>query len=167
MNKPEFERRFDKAHEQLMNLTERLCYNRLISPFKYMVFPSGNEIHDGMTTFDIEEHSRMSEHIGILLNKKKVIDLLFKDDKCPKWIDMWVYESRHNLTVIKMMCSRRRRSKDELTEWDRHPPFHPVVLNPYPEPVGKWDVNLKKKQDDDRRRKNRWNRIKALFRFKA
>jgi hypothetical protein len=168
MEPSKFRRHLDNSLRSLLDITRQLCYNEISENFKFLIQPSGREFHDGLNDFERKNLIRLNKYANKLLNIDQVVNLLCHENKVPLWINTTVYESKENLTVIHLLCSRRLRHDNELFyKAVEYPPFNVMVPLP-PDPLrknidGKFDINWKKQLDDTRKPKNVLTRIKQLL----
>lgn len=163
-----FKSHLDNSIQLLLELTQEYCYNDLSENFSFLIEPSGRDFHNGLTTFEKEHLITLNRFANRLLTSDEVLGLLYCDNKVPLWINMTIYESRKNKTVIHLFCSRRLRHDNELFyKAVKYPPFNVLVPLP-PDPLrkdidGKFDINWKKKLDEKRSPKSILKKIKELF----
>ena len=169
MNTSKFKDHLDKSLEWLLTITREYCYNELSNHIKFIIEPSGLDFHDGLNDFEKKNLINLNRYGDKLLAAEQVIALLCHDDKVPLWINTTVYESRAELTVIHLFCSRRLRQDSELFHQAvKYPPFNTLVPLP-PDSLrkeinGKFDINWKKHLDDRRKpQKNILIKIKEFF----
>lgn len=163
-----FRNHFDNALKLLLDITREHCYNDISDDFKFIIQPSGTDFHNGLNEYEKKNLTVLNRHKDKLLTAEQVITLLYHDDKVPLWINTTVYESKNDLTVIHLFCSRRLRHNNELFHRAvKYPPFN--ILVPLPpdslrkEINGKFDINWKKQLDDHKKPKNILKRIKQFF----
>lgn len=166
MDTSKFIRHFDNSLKLLLDITRRHCYNDISETFKFLIQPSGTDFHDGLNELDRKNLTVLKRHIDKLLSFDQTIALLYHDNKVPLWINMEVYEAKTDMTIIRLLCSRRLRHDSELYYNSvAYPPFNIHVPIP-PDTLrkdinGKFDINWKKHLDD--KQKNIWTKIKRLF----
>jgi hypothetical protein len=167
MTKEIFSQNLDNSLGLLLELTRQNCFNELSQSFKFLVQPSGTDFHDGLDEFEKKNLINLNRYADKRLTKDQVIDLLVHDNKVPLWINTTVYQSKKDLTIIHLFCSRRLRTDNELFhQIVIYPPFSTLVPFP-PDPLrkdinGKFDINWKKQLDD---RQNSWSIFAKFKRF--
>lgn len=154
MDKEKFRRHLDEATKCVIDFTKTLCYNDFSDNYKYIVTPNLRTVAEDDQHLNEKEISILktwNKYERYLLTANQIVDLFHHDNNVPVWIDMTVYETRSDLTVIDLFCSRRLREEKELMHQGLHP-FHLKVSMPSDnfknEIDGKFDVNWKKKRDD-------------------
>ena len=153
MDSSKFKEHLDNSIKLLLDITLQHCYNDISENFKFIIEPSGRDFHDGLNNFEKKNLIVLNKHADKLLTVDQILELLCHDNKVPLWINTTVYESRSELTVIHLFCSRRLRHNTELFyKAVRYPPFNVLVPLP-PDPLrkdinGKFDINWKKNLDD-------------------
>lgn len=169
MDNIKFRRHLDEATAHLIGFTRTLCYNDFSDNCRYIITPNSRTVTQGgehLNEKEIAVLATWNRHEGQLLTADQVVGLFHHDNKVPVWIDTSVYEARPDLTVIDLCCSRRLREENELMH-PGLPPFHLQVAMPpnhlKVEIDGKFDVNWKKKRDDQSKPKGILTRLKQLF----
>jgi len=168
MDKLKFKQHFENSLEQLVDLTKQYCYNDLVEDLGFIIEPSGTDIHNDLDDFEKKNVTTLLQFKDKLLTVNQVVALLSLDGKVPLWINMTVYESRSDLTVIHLLCSRRLRMDNQLFyNAVKFPPFNVLVAMP-PDPLrqniqGKFDVNWKKRFDNKQKPKSLWTKLKRLW----
>ena len=169
MDKEKFRQHLDEATKRLIDFAKTLCHNDFSDNYKYIITPNSRTVaqeDQHLNEMEISVLTTWNKYEGQLLTANQIIDLFHHDNKVPVWINTSVYETRPDLTVIDLFCSRRLREEGELMH-PGLPPFHLQVATP-PDNLkveidGKFDVNWKKKRDNKRKPKNILTRLKQLF----
>lgn len=169
MDKEKFKYHLNEATKRLIGFTETLCHNDLKGNYRYLITPNLRKVakdDEHLNEKEISVLKTWNEYEGQHLTANQIVDLFHHSSKVPVWVDMKVYESRPDLTVIDLFCSRRLREENELMH-PGFPPFHLQVSIP-PDNLkveigGKFDVNWKKKRDDKNKPKGILPRLKQLF----
>ena len=170
MNAPkdQFRQHLDNSLKLLIDITRQHCYNIIIDNFKFIIQPSGTDAHSGLDDFEKKNLTSLNQHTDNKLTADKVIELLCHDKKVPLWINMTIYESRPDLTIVHLLCSRRLRNDTQLFyKAVKHPPFNVLVSLP-PDSLkkmkaDKFDINWKKQFDDRQKSKSILTKLKKLF----
>jgi hypothetical protein len=168
METSKFKQHLENSLKLLLDITRLNCYNKISENFSFIIEPSGREFHDGLTDFEKKNLVSLNKYANKLLTADQVVDLLCHNDEVPLWINTTVYESKEDLTVIHLFCSRRLRHDNELFHQAvKYPPFNVLVWVP-PDPLkkeidGKFDINWKKQLDDIQKPKGILARIKRLL----
>jgi hypothetical protein len=148
-----FKQNLEHSLTLLLNITRQECYNDIAENFKFIIEPSGKEFHDGLNSYEKQNLLKLNQYRGRVLVVGQILDLLCHDNKVPLWINATVYETKENLTVIHLLCSRRLRHNGELFHQAvQYPPFNVLVPLP-PDSLrkgidNKFDINWKKQLDD-------------------
>lgn len=169
MDTSKFKLNLDNALKLLLDITRQHCYNNFSENFNFIIEPSGREFHDGLTDLEKQNLIKLNRLTNKPLTVDQVIASLCHDNKVPLWINTTVYESKKDLTIIHLFCSRRLRDDNELFyKAVKYPPFNTFVPLP-PDSLrkeidGKFDINWKK-QFDDKQKPNFFSRIKLLLKI--
>lgn len=169
MEKVKFKYHLDEATKRLIQFTKTLCYNDLVENYRYIITPNSRTVatdDEHLNQTEIAVLKSWNQYEGKHLTASEVVDLFHHNNKVPVWIDMTVYEARPDMTVIDLFCSRRLREENDLMH-PGLPPFHLQVATP-PDSLkverdGKFDVNWKKKRDNNQKPKGILNRLKQIF----
>jgi len=168
MDTSTFRQHLDNSLKLLLDITRQHCYNDISEDFKFIIQPSGTDFHDGLNDYEKKNLTILNQFGNRLLTAEQVIDLLYHDNKVPLWINATIYESKKDLTVIHLFCSRRLRHDNDLFHQAvKYPPFNVLVPLP-PDPLrkeinGKFDINWKKQLDDRQKPKSILKRIKQFL----
>ena len=169
MDKEKFRRHLDEATERLIDFTQTLCHNDFSDTFHYIITPDLRIVEkddEHLNEKEISVLNTWNKYEGQLLTANQVVDLFHHENKVPVWIDISVYESRPDLTVIDLFCSRRLREEQDLKHQGLHP-FHLRVAIP-PDSLrveidGKFDVNWKRKMHKKHKPQGILTKLKQLF----
>ena len=153
------------ASKQLLELTDVYVSNELSDNMWYMVVPSNPEKSDHLTSFELEQLDRVNCFAGEGLSATQVITLLWLDRRVPLYINMEVWKSEGERTLIQLLCSRRyRQDQDLLRGTDTNPPFHiQVGLPPEYQQGQKIDVNWKCEKPKSNWLQRSWSTLKRLI----
>ena len=168
MNISLFKQHLDNSLKLLVDLTRQHCYNNISENFKFIIQPSGTDFHDGLNDYEKNNLLLLNKYQDTHLTLDQVSNLLCHDNKVPLWINTTVYESKNDLTIIHLLCSRRLRSDNDLFyQAVKYPPFEVQVPLP-PDTLrndinGKFDINWKKKLNDRQKPKSIFKRIKQIL----
>jgi hypothetical protein len=168
MDASKFRQHLDNSLKLLLDIATQNCYNNVAENFKFIIEPSGREFHDALNDFEKKNLIILNRYADKLLTIDQVVELLYHDNKVPLWINTTIYESKKELTVIHLLCSRRLRHDNELFYGAvKYPPFNVLVQLP-PDSLrkdsnGKFDINWKKELDDRQKPKSIFTRIKQLL----
>ena len=169
MEKEKFKQHFALATKYLISFTQEYCYNNFADSKKFIISPSSRAIDSHLSEKEIQHLKTINQFENELLTEGQVIDLLYQGNKVPLWINIEVYNSKPDLTVINLLCSRRFRDDSELNyRVDNYPPFHPLIPMP-PDQLkievnGKFDVNWKKQLDDSKKKVDFFKKLGQIFR---
>lgn len=169
MDMEKFRQNLDEATRRLVEFTRTLCYNDFTENFRYVITPNSREVEKGdqhLNEMEVSVLKQWNLFKCKLLTADQVVNLVHHDNKVPLWIDMSVYESRPELTVIDLFCSRRLRDESKLMH-PGLPPFHLQVALP-PDRLrveinGKFDVNWKMKLDDKSKPEGFFKKVKRVL----
>lgn len=166
MNKVKFRHHLNEATKLLFELTKTLCYNNLKDDCRYIITPNSRTVDEHLNEKEIVILKTWNQYEGKLLTAEQMIDLLYHDNKVPVWINMTIDEARPDITVIDLLCSRRLRDETELMH-PGVPPFHIQVAVPPDnlkiEVDGRFDINWKKKHDENQKPKGILNTLRKLI----
>ncbi|MBJ2124106.1 hypothetical protein [Flavobacterium sp. IB48] len=112
MTKEEFLFHLNGASIIALKFAERYVKDKLVTDFKYNVILSATTDDSNLTQFDL-----YPEDQGIIklnLTDKEVVDLLYRKNKVPVWIDISVLKSSRKSTTFNLLCAGRYSdNKDE------------------------------------------------------
>jgi hypothetical protein len=150
MDIEKFRQHLDEATKHLIVFTRTLCFNDFAGNYKYLIIPNSRIVAKNEEHLDELENSVLTtwnKYENKLLTAEQVVELFHHNNKVPVWVNISVYQSHPNLTVIELFCSRRLREEKELMH-PGIPPFHLQVKIPPDhlkiEREGKFDVNWKR-----------------------
>lgn len=113
MTKIEFQFHLVGASILAYRFARNYLVNSLSINFKYNVVLNGSYDDPALEQFDIYPDDN-----GIIkngLSEIEVVDLLFRNNKVPVWIDINVYESNKEETIFNLLCAGRySNNKDEF-----------------------------------------------------
>jgi hypothetical protein len=110
MTKQEFLFRLKNASYIALEFAERYVTDKLVSDFKYnVIFTPSN--HDNDVQFAIYPDDEGI--IKLNLTDIEVIDLLYRKNKVPIWIDISVLESSRKTTTFNLLCAGRYSDDDD------------------------------------------------------
>ena len=168
MDSLKFRLHFNNSLKLLVDLTRQYCYNDISETFKFVIQPSGTDFHDGLNDFEKKNLTTINRLVDKFLTVDEVVDLLCHDNKVSLWINATVYESKPDLTIIQLLCSRRLRHDNELFyKAVKYPPFNVLVPIP-PDSLrqdikGKFDINWQKQLDDRQKPKSILTKLKRFL----
>jgi len=147
-------------HEQ----TSQDCFNKLSENHRFIIEPSARTMSNHLTEAENGYLSTFNKLRDKELSFDQVVNLLFQNNKTPKWIDSSVYYATTKRTVVHLFFSRQFRDGQDIYYLEKGTgPFKAVVCMPPDNRKimkdGKFDVNWKKYRDDKRKRKEIMNKI--------
>jgi hypothetical protein len=145
-----FEQRLANATNFLIEFTRQSCFNDFSSNVKYIITPNSRNSDSHLDSFEVSALSKLNRFQEKLLSITDVVKLLYYDGRVPLWINMTVYQTSHQLTIVELLISRRLRTDSNLNHFaNQYPPFHPLVPMPPDdlriEKNGKYDINYQKR----------------------
>ena len=152
----------------LHDWTSQNCFNELSDKYKFIIEPSEKSISPHLTAKErgyIKVWNKLKDK---QISFDQVVDLFYRDNKTPKWVDSSVYFTTQNLTVVHLLFSREFREEDEVYYLERGTgPFKAVVgLPPNNRKImkdGKFDVNWRKSWDDENKENSVMAKLKSIF----
>jgi hypothetical protein len=94
-----------------LKATEQSLTKKMSSDFKYNVYLNSSHDSEAINETYPEDDNRVVDNISDL----EVVNLLFRDEKVPVWIDVMIEEFNQDFTVFKLVCSGRySQNKDDL-----------------------------------------------------
>jgi hypothetical protein len=149
MDRKKFTVHLENSLRALIELTGLYCFNEIAADFKFIIEPNDRVPHAGMDAVETENLFVINRLAGKIISEEKAVELLCKGNKVPLWINMTIYESKKNLTVVHLLCSRRLREDGELNyKALKYPPFN-ILVNMPPDHLvikdKKFDVNWENK----------------------
>ena len=111
MTKQEFLFHLQGASFIALKFAERYVKDKLITDFKYNVIftPSHHTIYPDHFDFYPEDEGI----IKLNLTENEVIDLLYRNNKIPVWIDINVLKSSKKSTTFNLLCAGRYSDNKE------------------------------------------------------
>jgi hypothetical protein len=167
MDQQKFAVHLDHSLQLLIDLSAQYCYNSITDTYQFVIVPSNREAHSGLDLSEARHLIAMNGCADRLLSKQEAIELLCNNEKVPLSINITVYESKPDLTIIHLLCSRRLRHGNEFSDKTvKYPPFNVQVLLPPNFSLNgkneKFDINWKK-EADSRKKTGLLTKIKGLF----
>lgn len=160
MDKIIFKQHLELASKALVDFSKQQCFNDFSSNYKYKISPDSinfqdfdekPEVYGDLMEIEILVLKKLENVGNQLLTNDQVIDLFNNNDKVPVWIDMSIYETQKEMTVIELLCSERLRNDSELYKNGNITPFQLKVAIP-PEHLNtvqneRFDVNWRRIRD--------------------
>lgn len=111
MTKQEFSFHLQEASLLALKFAERYVKNKLTTDFKYNVIftPAHHTIYSDLFDFYPEDEGI----IKLNLTENEVIDLLYRNNKIPVWIDINVLKSSKKSTTFNLLCAGRYSDNKE------------------------------------------------------
>jgi hypothetical protein len=111
MTKQEFLFYLQGASLVSLKFAERYVKDKLVTDFKYNVIftPSHQNIYEDQFDFYPEDEGI----IKLNLIDNEVIDLLYRNNKIPVWIDISVLKSSKKSTTFNLLCAGRYSNNKE------------------------------------------------------
>jgi len=112
MTKEEFLFHLQGASIIALKFAERYVKDKLETDFKYNVILSVSTDDPSLTQFDLYPEDQGT--IKLDLTDTEVVDLLYRKNKVPVWIDISVLKSSKKSTTFNLLCAGRYTdNKDE------------------------------------------------------
>lgn len=112
MTKEEFLFHLQGASLIALKFAERYVKDKLETDFKYNVILSVSTDDPSLTQFDLYPEDQGT--IKLDLTDTEVVDLLYRKNKVPVWIDISVLKSSKKSTTFNLLCAGRYTdNKDE------------------------------------------------------
>ncbi len=148
--------------------TSQNCFNKLSDNYQFIIEPSERTVSGHLTEKENGYLKIWNKLQGRQISFDQVVDLLYQDNKTPKWVDSSIYYSTPSLTVVHLFFSREFRDENEVYYLDRGTgPFKAVVgIPPDNRKIvegDKFDVNWKKHWDDERNQNSFLTKLKKIF----
>lgn len=145
MEARELKHRLDESTKFLIDFTESMITNSLSRNVVYLIEPNSRVQSNHLNARELKKLEEFISVEGELLTADQVVQMLLVDGLVPRWINIEVDKSKTNVTIVKLLTSRRFRGKSELNIGiDKYPPFHPLVPMPPKHKNGeKFDINFK------------------------
>lgn len=110
--------RRDQFHIQLLAATHAalqrahlVCEKRFSMNISYVVFL--NQSYDGNRKEYELVYPDDSKRVEQDLSETEVVELLYRDGRCPQWIDIWVAGADRSSTLMCLTCCGRYHDNDE------------------------------------------------------
>ncbi len=111
MTREEFIFHLNGASLVALKFAERYVKDKLTTDFKYNVVLNVSTDNESLTQFDI-----YPEDTGIIkldLTDNEVVELLYRKNKVPVWIDINVLKSSRKSTTFNLVCAGRYTDNKE------------------------------------------------------
>lgn len=154
MEKEIFAEQLRKAANTTIEFAKTLCWNTFSENCVYIIEPSDREYSDHLNNNELDVLKLWNKNKNTQLSFESTVNLLWHDNQVPLWINIGIYRSLSNKTIIELLCSRRLREEQELMHQNEIPPFHILIstpFGPWDEKAQKFDVNWK--YDKQKKRK--------------
>ena len=118
MTKEEFLFHLNGASIVALKFAERYVKDKLVTDFRYNVILSATTDDPSLTQFDL-----YPEDQGIIklnLSDTEVVDLLYRKNKIPVWIDISVLKSSRKSTTFNLLCAGRYTDDKEEYYYNRN-----------------------------------------------
>lgn len=128
MTKEEFHKNFKLAMETLLPFAQGFLIETFPLNIKFIVFLNRsydkNELVGDEELFP--EESSPEENRKFLDSYEQVIDLLWRNEKVPEWIDLFIHSFDEEKTYISLLCCGRFSADENLLyhKWEGYQPFH-------------------------------------------
>jgi hypothetical protein len=167
MNKETFIQNFKLVLVHLQNHTSELCFNEFSTNYKFIIEPSERTISDHLINTENGYLKTWNKLTNKQISFEQVVELFYRNGKTPKWADCTIYYSSQDITVVHIFFSREFTTEDEVyyLDWGTGPFKAMVALPPDNLKItkgDKFDVNWKKRLDDNRRN-NIFKRVKHFL----
>lgn len=103
MTKREFLFHLNGASFVAFKFAEKFVKNKLVTDFKYNLILTVASNIDGSNKFDIFPED--NDIIKLDLTDNEVVDILYRNNKIPVWIDISVLKSSIKTTTFNLLCS--------------------------------------------------------------
>lgn len=111
MTKEEFLFRLKNASLVSLKFAERYVKDKLTTDFKYNVIFTPSDDNEDLLKFDI--YAEDEGLVKMNLTDSEVIDLLYRKNKIPVWIDINVLKSSRKSTTFNLLCAGRYSDREE------------------------------------------------------
>ncbi len=118
MTKEEFIFHLNGASLVALKFAESYVKDKLTTDFKYNVILNASTDNEYLSQFDI-----YPEDNGIIkldLNSEEVVELLYRKNKIPVWIDINVLKSSRKSTTFNLLCAGRYTENKEEFYYNRN-----------------------------------------------
>lgn len=111
LSREEFERRLVCASEEARAAAGRYVHNNLPVEFRYRVFL--NQSYDGHRKDDEVCYPEDDGIERTLLQREEVVETLYRDNRCPVWIDVSAVAAGKAYTCLRLLCAGRYSDNDD------------------------------------------------------
>ena len=111
MTKEEFLFHLDGASIIALKFAERYVKDKLVTDFKYDVILSATTDDPRLTQFDLYPEDQGIIKLNLI--NTEVVDLLYRKNKVPVWIDISVLKSSKTNTTFNLLCAGRYSDNKE------------------------------------------------------
>ncbi|NMH27428.1 hypothetical protein [Flavobacterium silvaticum] len=105
MTKPEFHNLLHEVSVKAMRFAEHFITDKLVSDFRYNVILNASFDQDIPGKFKVFPEDEGG--LVLDLTEEKVVELLWRENKCPVWIDINVLKSGKRSTTFNLLCAGR------------------------------------------------------------
>lgn len=111
MTKSEFQNYLFKSSFLAFEFAKKYVNDELFTNFKYDLILNASKDDDCSDKFDL--YPEDNDIIKLNLSENEVIDILYRKDKIPVWIDINVSKSNKKSTTFRLLCSGRYTNEEE------------------------------------------------------
>jgi len=111
MTKEEFTFHLNGASLVALKFAERYVKDKLTTDFKYNVILNASTDDESLTQFDIYPEDTGIIKLGLI--GYEVVELLYRKNKVPVWIDINVIKSNRKSTTFNLLCAGRYTDNKE------------------------------------------------------
>jgi hypothetical protein len=111
MTKQEFLFHLNGASIIALKFAERYIKDKLITDFRYNVILSATDDSPDLIQFDVYPEDQGIIKLDLIDNE--VVELLYRNNKVPVWIDINVLKSSRKSTTFNLLCAGRYTDNKE------------------------------------------------------
>lgn len=137
VEKGKFKENLNEVTCMLLQITAKFCYNVLSQNTVYLIVPNSRDKREHLDRLECDVLDIWNKNTNRQLSLDQIVDLLCHDNRVPLWVNISVFESMENITIVELLCSRRLRNENELMHKDKIPPFYEEGI--------KFDINWRVK----------------------
>lgn len=126
MEQQEFQNHLVIATKRALSLAREMVSNHLPDKFRYRIILNASYDGNPLTPQEQVFLKDAADRRSVPVSGEEVVAMLWRNDKVPEWIDIYVKSVREHSTVLELLCCGRfTASNDHLYHKpEGHPPFH-------------------------------------------
>lgn len=139
-----FKYNLQKASNETIRFAKELTWNKFSDNLCFVIKPNVLDDSDHLDNDELINLAQRRKELRKLLTIDEVINRLCFSERIPIWINISIYQTKKDKTIIELQTSRRFRKEDYMYKETEFPPFHIAIpLPPSLDGTEKFDINWK------------------------